>query len=339
MINLNNIKITAFIKMRVDISRDNLENLYNNRKLTTYEIASIYDCCQTTIWKRLHQFGVKPRFPWNIVDVSKDKLEDLYLKRKLSTWQIEEKLKIPRSTIYRKICEYRVKTRSSSEAHIIYPRKNFSGNKTEKAYIIGFAMGDLRARKRGLNSETINVDCGSTKKAQIALIYKLFKPYGRVWISKPNKKGAVQIECFLNNSFGFLLKKRILADRWIINNKKYFCSFLAGFTDAEGCIAISNREQAYYSLGNYNKNLLKQIRQYLINNYIICPKLYESKTKGRKCFGKYFHNQNYWQMRISRKDSLLALFEFIGPYLKHSDKKTAVKTVIRNIILRNKKIK
>jgi hypothetical protein len=55
-------------------------------------------------------------------------------------------------------------------------------------YLVGFALGDLRVRKIYQNSETIKVDCGSTKIEQINLIKNLFKKYGHVWISKPTSK-------------------------------------------------------------------------------------------------------------------------------------------------------
>jgi intein-encoded DNA endonuclease-like protein len=43
-----------------------------------------------------------------------------------------------------------------------------------------------------------------------------------------------------------------------LGGKKFFAAFLAGFTDAEGSIFISEG-QATYSLGNYNYQLLNQI--------------------------------------------------------------------------------
>lgn len=320
------------------IPKNKLKELYTKKKLTTYEIADIYKCCQGTVWKRLKEYGIKclPNGRRSFI-ISKSKLRDLYIKQRLSSRKIAKIYGCAYSTIDTKIRKYGFPIKTLAAAHIVYPRKNFNGPNTEKSYLIGFTMGDLRVRKKSPNSETINVDCGSTKKEQINLISKLFSPYGKVWIGKPKKEGRIQIECFLNNSFDFLLKRRNKIDKWILNNKRYFAAFLAGFTDAEGCIAITKqRNQAYFSLGNYNKSLLNQIRNYLIRNKISCGKLVESKVKGKVCFDKYFHNQNYWQFRISKKNSLLTLFRLIGPYLKHSGKKKDMKNAKNNIMLRNK---
>ncbi len=321
------------------ISKIDLKNLYLDKKLTTYDIAKFYNCSQGTIWKRLKRFNIKTRFSWNEVNLSKKKLRDLYTKDKLSTWQIEKILKIPRSTIYRKLIDYNIPVRNLAQSHIIYPRKNFNGNKTEKAYLMGFAIGDLRVRKIYKNSETIHIDCGSTKKEQIKLISDLFKPYGRVWISKPNRIKAVQIECSVNNSFGFLLEKKKFLDNWILANKRYFFSFLAGFTDAEGCISVTSKGQAFYSLGNYNDTLLKQIRDRLIRWGIEVPKLTRSRTHlGYITKEGYTINHIYWILHINRKQFLLLLFDLMGPHLKHFAKIQGLLKAQKNIEERNKKI-
>lgn len=323
-------------RISISIIKSDLDRSYNKEKLTTYEIADIYNCCQATVWKRLHQFNIKPRI--YRVDLSDKRLKYLYLKCKFSTWQIEKVYGYSRGTVYRKLNEYDIKTRNISESHIIYPRFDFSGNKIKKAYIIGFAMGDLRARIKSKMGKTIYVDCGSTQKNQIKLIKNIFGKYGRVWVGKPDKKSAVQIECCLNRSFKFLLKKRKVADEWITKNKRYFLSFIAGFTDAEGCISIDSGGKVYYSLGNYNKKLLVQINNFLVeNNMASKRKLYVSRIKGRRCFKKYFHNNDYWQLRIMRKKYLILFFQLIGKYIKHLDKIKDIEIAFKNIEKRNKK--
>lgn len=150
--------------VNVLISKADLKDLYLNKALTTYGIAEFYNCSQGIVWKRLKEFNIKTRFPWNKVNLSKTKLRNLYVRNRLSTWQIEKRLKISRGTIYRKLIDYNIPVRNRAQSHIIYPRKNFNENKTKKAYLIGFSIGDLRVRKVYKNSETIHVDCGSTKK-------------------------------------------------------------------------------------------------------------------------------------------------------------------------------
>ncbi len=321
---------------KIQISKEILENLYIHKGLTTYEIADQLKCCQGTIWKRLKEFHIPPHIRLDLCPLKKEELSKYYLKEKLSTWAIERKFGYPRGTVHRKLTEFGIGTRNLAVSHIKYPRANFSGGLCEKAYIIGFAMGDLRVRKTYQNSETVHIDCGSTHKAQIDLIGELFKKYGRVWLGKPDKRGSTQIECFVNDSFDFLLLKRSLADVWIMRSRKTFAAFLAGFSDAEGCVSIS-RGMAYFSLGNYNSCLLKQIKEKLEDMGIICSKLHEGKGKGRIVFGKYKQNQNSWQLGVHRKTSLLNLFDLISPYVKHKEKQEAIMNARNNIRERNTK--
>lgn len=267
------------------------------------------------------------------INFSREELEDLYINQRLSTWKIAEILHYARSTIYSKIIKFEIPIRNRAEAHILYSRKNFSENLIEKAYLIGFRIGDLRVRKFYKNSETIKLDCASTKVEQISLLKKLFFPYGRVWISKPNKKGAIQIECFLNTSFEFLLTKN--PAKWIFRNKQYFFSFLAGFTDAEGSIFLSNN-QAKYALGNYDIKLLELIQFCLEKYRIPSPKIKYSKRQGLIASHGYRYNHDYWILSISRKADMLKLFNLINPYLKHENRIKQMKIAIENIDERNR---
>ena len=269
------------------------------------------------------------------LSIPKAQLVDLYLNQRLSSRRIAKILNCAYSTIDRKIRLANLPIRNLAQAHIIYPRMNFSGNFTEKAYLIGFRVGDLRVRKFYKNSETIHADCGSTKIEQINLIKQLFNKYGRVWVSKPNMHNCIQIECFLNNSFNFLLPSQ--PQNWIFMQKRYFFSFLAGFTDADGSIFVSNtNNQAIYSLGNYNVLLLKKIQKYLGKFGISTPKITKSPRAGLIASHGYQYNNDYWTLRVSRKASLVNLLKLICPHLKHATRITQMTTAIANIKTRNK---
>jgi len=269
------------------------------------------------------------------LNLTRESLEELYINKRLSTWKIAEILGCARSTVYAKAISFKIPVRTRAESHIIYPRKDFSGDLIEKAYLIGFRIGDLRVRKFYKNSETIKLDCASTKAEQINLIKNLFFNYGRVWISKPNKHGAIQIECFLNTTFNFLLSKE--PAKLILRSKKYFFAFLAGFTDAEGSIFISRKQnQAAYALGNYNLPLLKAIKTYLNKHSIKTPKLGYSKRQGLLASHGYRYNHDYWTLTISRKKDLIKLFDLLSPNLKHKNRIKQMKKAIKNIEERNR---
>lgn len=323
-------------KVNVDISEEELEELYSKKKFTTYQIAEIFNCCQATVWKRLRQFGIRARTPYELYAhvPSKQELINLYIKNKLSTWQIEKQHGFSRGTVHRKLKEYGIKTRSRAVSHFIYPRKEFGGDLTEKSYLIGFRIGDLRVRKMYKNSETISVECGTTKEEQLDLIQGLFQKYARVWISKKNKRGAKNIGANLPLSFSFLLSK--VAPPWVFKKEEVFFSFLAGFTDAEGYIGIF-RGNAVYALGNYDKKLLERIRRTLIKFGIKCRKLSLGGRKGYVTREGYVHNGDYWSLQMTKKIYLLKLLNTLNPYIQHPAKVKALDLAIANIDERNRK--
>lgn len=267
--------------------------------------------------------------------LTKSALVELYLDKKLSTWGIERKYGISRGFVFKKLKDYGIKPRDSSQSHIKYPRKDFNGDFLEKSYMIGFAVGDLRVRKRGGDSKTINADCSSSKKAQIDLIDGLFSSYGKVWISKPGQRNIVAISAYLNESFNFLLTKRRTADRWILKNNKYFLSFLAGFIDSEGSFFIS-RGQGVFSLGNYNKILLLDIKNKLQSLGVNCGKLVNDGLRGYRGKDGYKRNKDYWHFNCQRKKHLLKLIELVKPYMRHGDKLKKAELIVENINFRNK---
>lgn len=322
----------VFMPKKIVISKKELEKLYLDKKLTTYQIANELSCCQATIWKRIHKHNIKPRTPWIAVNLPKSTLHDLYVNKKLSTWKIERELKIPRGTIHRKLKEYNITPRTLAQSNIKKQRWSFSGDLIEKAYLIGFRLGDLRARKPYKNSETIAVACGSTVDEQIVLIKNLFSKYCEPWISKKSRDGKVNIEAYLDLSFSFLLSKEI--PFWVLNKRTYFFSFLAGFTDAEGCIS-KNINQCYYFLGNCRKDYLEFIKKGLEKYNIFFPNIYRCKTKGTYTYGKYIRNYDYYILKSAKKSVLNNLFLNLKPYIKHKNKVKSLKMAINNIDMRN----
>lgn len=197
----------------------------------------------------------------------------------------------------------------------------------EKAYLIGFSLGDLGVRKRYKNSRIICVATGSTIKEQIDLVKILFEKYGNVWSKQAkNKKFNVQVN--LNESFDFLLSKEF--PDWVENKKETFFSFLAGFSDAEGCIS-KTKGKDYYSLGNYDKSLLVRIQNNLSEWGINCRGPYTDKRKGTTNSEGYAYSSNYSSIKIHAQEDLLKFLYELKPYVKHKNKVKALNLAIYSL--------
>lgn len=321
---------------RVYIQKDLLRNLYINQQLDTYQIAEKLGFCQGTIWNKLKKYNIKTRLSYTPIDLSKNQLKKWYLGQKLSTWKIEKRFGYPRGTVYRKLREFGLVTRNIAVSHILFPRKNFSGNLLEKAYLIGFRLGDLNITQCGPSSETIVAKCASTQRGQIKLFKNLFAVYGHIIQGKPTKDNKINIQANLNLTFSSLLSKAPSSYEWIFENRNIFFAFLAGFSDAEGSFMINQNGQANFAIGNYDRNLLNKIKHYLYKFGIEIQKITIYKGKGLLASNGYKNNGDYSTLHCSRKKYLLKLLNYLKPHLKHPDKVRKIKLLEQNVALRNR---
>lgn len=324
---------------RKDISCIELKYLYLKKQFSLLKIGKLLGYSSRTIAIRAKECKISLRRPGLIPPkISDQALKHLYLQKRMSSRKIAKIYKCAYSYIDSRIKKLGIPRRTLADAHIVSKRLNFSGDLTEKAYLIGFRIGDLRSRKMYKNSETILVDCGSTKEEQIKLIKRLFGKYGRVWTSKPKFNGKIQIECSLNKSFSFLLRRYVKFPSWVAaEGNEAILSAIAGFSDAEGGFFIGRGgKYSLFSIGNYNLIILKQIRNWLIS-FGLKPRLFMGVRKGYKGRDGYSHKEDYWILSVHRKRDLLSFTKKILPYLRHRDKIKSAKRVIENINKRNQK--
>lgn len=325
------------------ISKDSLRKLYLHKKLSSSQIAGIYNCTSCCIRYKLHKLKIPIRSLSEAmmadrgINISKKELEKLYIGDKLSTFKIAKIYNCDDEAIRWRLHKFGIPIRSKFEANRIYPAYNFDGTLEEKSYLIGFRIGDLWVGVIRKNSQTVCVRCSSTKWEQINLIKNLFSPYGHIRINERDKRSALKIRCHLNMSFNFLLNKKDEVPKWIYKNDKSFMAFLAGYFDAEGYMGVRKDNTSEWQISSYDKNILHQIYKKLNNLNIICLKPYISRKKGYvdKLFG--YRNGDRWTIGVFRKSSLLRLLDFMGLYLKHPRNIRTMEMVINNINERNKK--
>lgn len=234
--------------------------------------------------------------------------------------------------------EYFIKTRTIQESKAltkpIHKRTNFSENLEEKAYLIGFRIGDLYVNKTHPNSPTIRVSTNTTKKEQRVLFKKLFSKYGHVKQYNTDKNGATSLRAFVNNSFNFLLEKKDKIDDWILQNNTYFLNFFAGYVDAEGSFCIYNGYGGVFSIRSQDKNILWSIYGKLREGRILCkpPKLVWPAGEIRS---NIRNNKDAWGLFIYRKDSLIELVKILRPLIRHGKRFKNMLSVEKNVKDRN----
>lgn len=314
-------------KKPIFISREDLTRLYWDERLSTYKIASKYHCDPKTAYKYLRQYGIQIR-PRKTVPLPKAVLVSLYIQKKYSIARIAQLYNCQPAAIFRKMKQYAIMSRTISETSTKHKKKDFDGSKEEKAYLIGFRLGDLGVRKRW---NLIHVGCGTTKTAQLDLIQKLFKDYGPGWVTKKDKKGRFHINFALNRSFTFLLPKYNRIPRWIMKSQKLFLQCVAGYTDAEGSIGVYSR-RARLRIKSYDYGILRDIHKELLcvgikSNFILDRKRGIDQRGVR-------HNGNCWGVTVNRKEDLYKLFSLLKPLLRHRKRRDDLEDALQNVLLR-----
>ena len=361
-VNLRRHNIAPSRAKNVHISKSDLEKLYLKEKLSPREIGEKYKCSHSTIDSKLRKYGILIRSKSEALKlvprpekykISKEKLRSLYEDKKLSAYKIAEIYNCSPSAIAAKLKRFNIPRRTDVEGIILtnnercrkiakavskYAKKDFSGSDAEKAYLIGFRLGDLNVTKRRYG-ETIYVASSTTKNEQVRLMKNLFKQFGHINIvngKRNTKKGAQDYFYFiayLNTSFDFLINKKDIIEGWILKKNKDFLHFLAGYVDAEGSFGIYNGFGSF-ALGTYDKNIIGQIHRKLKflgikteNPRIMVKEGYVDK-RGVKT------SQDVWSLRIRRKGELYKFINLIGPYIRHLKRKRDSLRVQENVALR-----
>jgi hypothetical protein len=182
-------------------------------------------------------------------------------------------------------------------------------------------------------SQTICIRCGTTRTAQVDLIRSLFEPYGHVH-TRTGTHGETQVECHVDMSFHFLLKKDEHVPGWVVENDECFWAFLAGYMDAEAHIGVkhfSRIPQARVEIASCDIGILQGLWAGLNERGVRCPKLNLRKRAGTVNRQGHRYNHDLYVLYIIRKASLDRLFQGIEPYLKHADKQAEMAEAWDNI--------
>lgn len=261
------------------------------------------------------------------IKISKEKLQLLYINKNLTPAKIGVIFNCHAITIRNRLKEYKIPLKDPAFARIRSQRKDFDGMLTIKAYMIAFRIGDLNVYRPSKNSQTIVVRCHTTQIEQIKIIESLFKKFGKVTTSLNN--GHYNINCFLNNTFNFLLPKNDHMWEWIRNNDEVVPHFIAGYTDAEGNF-ILNQNRARFKIDSYDVNILSFISEWLISKGINARfrRIYK---KGDIWKGAFPLNKDLWRLNINDMVSLFKFINLIFPLSRHRKRRKDMSICLQNI--------
>jgi hypothetical protein len=109
--------------------------------------------------------------------LSDEELRRLYLDQGLSTTAIGVRCGYSSASVLRWLRTAGIGRRDDGGVQR-YARADFSGDACEKAYLVGFRIGDLHVAPQ---AHSVVIKCTSTRPEQIELFKLLFAPYGHVY--------------------------------------------------------------------------------------------------------------------------------------------------------------
>ena len=227
--------------------KEDLQRLYVDEHLSAAKIAKLYGLkyanpktAESTVLFHLKRAGIARRDPAEHVRKVTEEMVDGWVRR----YQAGESLRqiagdqVGAVTIFNHLRRRGIKLREKVEAQIKavtkYRRSPFAGDAFDRAYLLGFVLGDCAVVRHG---RAVRVRTATTHPAMAELFDDLFGRYGCV--KKYPRASRLtgfewSLEVDLDDSFEFLLDAKISPPPKPPEGNGEFLSYLAGFFDAEG---------------------------------------------------------------------------------------------------------
>ncbi|MDI6884540.1 MAG: hypothetical protein QMD00_05410 [Hadesarchaea archaeon] len=264
--------------------------------------------------------------PERKVTVTREELREMYWGQRKSLARIARLYGVIHQSVRYWMIKHGIPRRNRYDATIKYPRTPFSGDRYERAYLLGLRAGDIHARRRATN--TIGVNVSTTSPAMIKLMEDTFGRYGRV--NKYPAKGPLVYEwyiyCDLDTSFDFLIEKPTGVPDW-----GDFYAFLAGYVDSEGTITFdyTGSLRPNFWIKSQDVELLGKIRWKLKNDGFHPSNLHLRTKSGTwtsrisRLNGASISIQNtrdYYQLSLHRRSEIAKLVKKLIQFSRHGEK-------------------
>lgn len=321
---------------KINIPKETLKELYLDKKLSLNQIAKQLDLTQITVLRRLKEAGIERRPAYRKkIFVPKEVLTELYWNQKKKPKEIAKMFGIKdERTIRKKMERFGIKRRTQSEALTVKMKKPFTGDLSEKAYLLGLRAGDFYAKRNHL---CIRIQTSTTHPAQVDLLRNALGHYAEIciYLQKGKFGNEWYIYADLHPTFDFLLEKPKEIPQWILENSHYFYNFLAAYSDCEGCYRIAksdkNNIRFFFQIATGDLEILKGIKQKL-EYFGYHPFLHLEKKKGLpgKKYPEYISKIDIYRFIFNRKAEVISLIELLLPLSKHSEKIRKINLILLN---------
>ena len=232
------------------LSRELLDQLYNDQRLTIAEIAEQLGCGETTVARALRQHGFPRRSKTDYrQEFSRDDLERLYCGEGLAEFEIAELFGCSQITISRRLRELNIPTRPRwHEAAYTVPVSLLSRWSPELAYIVGLiatdgylAKGKVEVDFTSADEELIELYCDILHLEGIHVVTANHPPR-KAWQAVKLSDGVFR--AFLEDVGLTPAKSKTLSPLQVPD--EVFADFLRGALDGDGSWYVSRQWAGRY---------------------------------------------------------------------------------------------
>jgi len=287
-------------------------------------IAAGIGCSLWILHDRLGEAGIRlrdlPRFP------VQEAAEHYRSGEKLI--ELGRRYGLAPQTIRRHLVELGVEIRSVLDSQQPRGRTPCPNVKSLRAYLLGFAIGDMYVRRPNERGHTIEVGCSTTHPEQVALVRATFGRFG------PVRTSGTTVRTSLGPSFAFLLQKYAHAvPEWIPPRPDpVAAAFAAGYIDAEGSFGVYGG-RARFKVDAYDDHVLDWLAAWCRAVGVRCKHQRVGEAGAARSDGTRF-NADLWRVTVNEAGSLLRLIATLDPFLFHARRRSAAERARSNVLER-----
>jgi methionyl-tRNA synthetase len=360
---------------KIIISKNVLEDLYINRKLSMNQIARQFSCDSGVIGRRLREYRLKLRQPKKKIIISKNKLFDLYINKKFSTQKVAKILGISSCTVYYKLKELGIETRhkklveiSRKELKKLYTNNKLSCSEIANRFDCDKVTIFQKLRKFRIKTRNLSEACiiypkkkflGDNKLKAYMIGFRLGDlnvktKTGETVLIKSNTTKKEQLDLIkkIYGEYGHFKVSHGKSDYCIWCNLDKSFSFLLPKEDKIEYWILN--EDVYFlsflagysdaegNFGIYSKRARFRVGSYdknilgqIANKLNLLGINAKFNLEGKAIIGK--HNRDFYRVSINDKKSLLNFIDLMKSYIKHAKRYKDMILCEDNILKRNKK--
>lgn len=310
------LKLSLSKHRKFKLSREELVDLYWNKKLSLAKIAKAVGVNETTVLSSMEKYDIPRRTASERsrkFKLSKEELNDLYRNKGLSTAEISKIAGVKHGrTVAEWMRRFGIPKRARPDRRILSWAKQFGVRRVnleptkELSYLIGAIWGDgsLLKQKWRLRFGSKDKDFVDEFVKCLSKILEREHPINAIF------RGGMWLVGVSNREIYIFLKDKNKCGQVI---ERFPSDFLRGIFDAEGC--VENRRYRV-RMGNTDPNLIEFVKKSL-------DKL--SIAHAIRCREAVGHRKQFFTVDLSNAKSVLKFSQHVGSSIERKQRRLAEK--------------